>query len=203
MTISPIFITAIPLPTFESSIGDDAPPVLPGRAPEDRRRRKLGKIQTALLGSIDPVSTDGTLIEAWPSMKSFKPKDDADGGDTDGSGSGAEGKQPPKATGRNPERDFHGEKRSNATHASTTDPAARLYKKARGQAAKLCHMGDVTMENRNGPVVDATLTHATGTAEREAGLDMLGRTMGAIASHWLQTKLTIRPTLPPPCGTSK
>ncbi|NTJ65383.1 transposase [Agrobacterium rhizogenes] len=94
---------------------------------------------------------------------------------TDGSGAGSEGKPSPEAAGRNPERDFHGEKRSNATHASTTDPDARLYKKGRGQAAKLCHMGHVTMENRNGLVVDVTLTHATGTAEREAALDMLGR----------------------------
>lgn len=138
----------------------------------------LSQPRVKALLSDEHFSVDGTLIEAWASMKSFKPKDETDSGDADGSGSGAEAKQPPKATARNPERDFHGEKRSNATHASTTDPDARLYKKARGQAAKLCHMGHVTMENRNGLVVDATLTHASGTAEREAALDMLGRMEG-------------------------
>ncbi len=67
------------------------------------------------------------------------------------------------------ENDFRGEKRSNATHASSTDPDARLFKKAPGQAAKLCHMGHVLTENRNGLVVDAKLTHAAGTAERKVG----------------------------------
>jgi len=113
--------------------------------------------------SDEHVSVDGTLIEAWASMKSFRPKD----------GSGE-----PPAEGRNGERDFHGEKRSNETHASTTDPDARLYKKAAGQAAKLCHMGHVLMENRNGLVVEASLTHASGTAEREAAADMVGQHSG-------------------------
>jgi len=108
--------------------------------------------------SDEHFSVDGTLIEAWASMKSFRPKD----------GSGA-----PPAEGRNGERDFHGEKRSNETHASTTDPDARLYKKAAGQAAKLGHMGHVLMENRNGLVVEASLTKATGIAEREAAAAML------------------------------
>jgi transposase len=109
--------------------------------------------------SDDHFSVDGTLVEAWASMKSFRPKD----------GSGE-----PRADGRNGERDFHGEKRSNETHASTTDPDARLYKKAAGQAAKLCHMGHVVMENRNGLVVAAEATLATGTAEREAAAAMVG-----------------------------
>jgi transposase len=113
--------------------------------------------------SDEHFSVDGTLIEAWASMKSFRPKD----------GSGE-----PPAEGRNGERDFHGEKRSNETHASTTDPDARLYKKAAGQAAKLCHMGHVLMENRNGLVVEASLTHASGTAEREAAADMVGQHSG-------------------------
>jgi IS5 family transposase len=91
-------------------------------------------------------------------MKSFRPKD----------GSGE-----PPAAGRNGERDFHGEKRSNRTHASTTDPDARLYKKSPGSAAKLCHMGHVVMENRNGLVVAAEMTAATGTAEREAAVAMV------------------------------
>jgi transposase len=109
--------------------------------------------------SDDHFSVDGTLIEAWASMKSFRPKDG--------------GGEPP-ADGRNGERDFHGEKRSNETHASTSDPDARLYKKATGQAAKLCHMGHVVMENRSGLVVAASATLATGTAEREAAEAMVG-----------------------------
>jgi len=125
--------------------------------------------------SDDHFSVDGTLIQAWASMKSFRPKD----------GSGE-----PPAGGRNGERDFHGEKRSNKTHASTTDPDARLYKKAQRQAARLCHMGHVVMENRNGLVVEASVTHATGTAEREA----------APASRWAPTMLTTRPTSWPRCA---
>jgi len=107
---------------------------------------------------------DGTLIEAWASMKSFKPKD---------------GTGEPPAGGRNGEVDFRGTPRSNETHASTTDPDARLYKKAAGQAAKLCHMGHVLTENRHGLVVDATLTLATGTAEREAACAMLSAREGS------------------------
>jgi hypothetical protein len=103
---------------------------------------------------------DGTLIDAWASMKSFRPKD----------GSGE-----PPAPGRNGERNFHKEKRSNETHVSTTDPDARLYRKAAGRESRLCFMGHVLMENRNALAVDAALTHATGTAEREAALTMLDR----------------------------
>ena len=132
----------------------------------------LQQTRVKALLSDDHFSVDGTLIEAWASMKSFTPKDAGEGSDDDDT------PPPPNRKGRNAERDFHGEKRSNATHASTTDPDARLFKKARGQAAKLCHMGHVLMENRHGLVVDATLTHATGTAEREAALTMLERLGG-------------------------
>lgn len=114
--------------------------------------------QVKPLVSDEHFSVDGTLIEAWASMKSFRPKD----------GSGE-----PPTPGRNGEVDFRGEPRSNDTHASTTDPDARLYKKAAGQAAKLCHMGHALMENRNGLVIDASLTKATGTAEREAAIAMV------------------------------
>jgi transposase len=117
------------------------------------------------LMSDDHFSVDGTLIEAWASMKSFRPKPDDAGGDGD---------EPP-APGRNAERDFRGEKRSNKTHASTTDPDARLYRKGNGQSSRLCFMGHMLMENRNGLIVGAALTHATGTAEREAALAMLAR----------------------------
>src|SRR4051795_6196700 len=118
----------------------------------------LADPQVTPLLSSEHFSVDGTLIEAWASMKSFRPKD----------GSGV-----PPGPGRNGERDFRGEKRSNETHASTTDPDARLFKKAAGQASRLCHMGHALMENRNGLVVDATLTTATGTAEREAAIAMV------------------------------
>jgi hypothetical protein len=135
--------------------------------------------------STEHFSVDGTLIEAWASMKSFRAKE---GGD--------ESPEP----GRNGTRNFRGERRSNETHASTTDPDARLYRKARGQASKLCYMGHLLMENRNGLVVDTETTHATGTAEREAAEAMVddvpgcGRiTLGAdkafdVAGHvaWLR-----------------
>jgi transposase len=110
--------------------------------------------------STDHFSVDGTLIEAWASMKSFRPKDGSD--------------EPPTADGgRNGEVDFHGQKRSNETHASTTDPEARLYRKGPGKEAKLCFMGHALMENRNGLVVDACLTEANGHAERIAALHMI------------------------------
>ena len=120
----------------------------------------MGLARVKALLSSDHFSVDGTLIDAWASMKSFQPKD----------GSG-----PPQGPGRNGERDFHGQKRSNETHASKTDPDARLYKKSDGQPSCLCYMGHVMMENRNGLAVEATLTHASGTAEREATLKMLDR----------------------------
>jgi transposase len=123
----------------------------------------LADPQVERLLSDDHFSVDGTLIEAWASMKSFRPKD----------GSGE-----PPGPGRNGERDFHGEKRRNETHASTTDPDARLYKKADGQASKLCHMGHVVIENRHCLVVDTKTTLATGTAEREAAVAMIAALPG-------------------------
>jgi transposase len=110
--------------------------------------------------SREHFTVDGTLLKAWASMKSFRPKD--------GSGN-------PPAGGRNGERDFHGEKRSNETHASTTDPDARLYRKGNGRESVLCYMGHALMENRNGLAVAGTVTHATGTAEREAALELIER----------------------------
>ncbi|MBB6125899.1 transposase [Sphingobium subterraneum] len=142
----------------------------------------LGQPRVKALLSEDHFSVDGTLIEAWASMKSFKPKGGAEGDGQDGGGpddgAGPASASAPKRNGRNAERDFHGEKRSNDTHASSTDPDARLFKKARGQAARLCHMGHMLMENRHGLIVDTMLTHATGTAEREAALVMLERMNG-------------------------
>jgi transposase len=103
--------------------------------------------------SREHFSVDGTLIQAWASIKSFRPK-----------GAGDE----PPGGGRNGERDFHGERRRNDTHASTTDAEARLFRKGAGKEAKLCFMGHLLMENRSGLVVAACLTRATGLAEREA-----------------------------------
>jgi hypothetical protein len=123
----------------------------------------LNQERVKTLLSDEHFSVDGTLIEAWASIKSFRPKD----------GSG----QPP-APSRNGERDFHGEKRSNETHASITDPDARLYRKGSGQPAKLAYLGHVLMENRHALVVDTRLTLATGTAEREAGLAMVAARPG-------------------------
>lgn len=120
----------------------------------------LAQPRVKRLLSTDHFSVDGTLIEAWASMKSFKPKDGSNEPPADGSG-------------RNRETDFHGEKRSNDTHASTTDPEARLYRKGAGKEAKLCFMGHALMENRNGLVVDACLTAADGHAERVAALHMI------------------------------
>jgi transposase len=119
----------------------------------------LAQPKVKKLLSTDHFSVDGTLIEAWASMKSVKPKD----------GSG----EPPGGDGRNAEADFHGQKRSNETHASTTDPDARLYRKGQGKEAKLCFMGHGLMENRHGLLVDACLTLADGHAERVAALHMI------------------------------
>ena len=121
----------------------------------------LAQPQVERLLSTDHFSVDGTLVEAWASMKSFRPKD----------GSG----EPPAGDGRNREADFPGQKRSNETHASTTDPEARLYRKGPGKEAKLCFMGHALMENRNGLVVDACLTEANGRADRGAAHDRAAR----------------------------
>jgi transposase len=115
--------------------------------------------RTHLLSS-EHFTVDGTLIEAWASLKSFKPKTEA-------------APAPPPDDPGNPSVNFRGEKRSNATHASTTDPDARLYKKGPGKEAKLGYLGHVLMENRQGLIVDTRLTLATGTAEREAAVEMI------------------------------
>lgn len=139
--------------------------------------------------SDEHFSVDGTLIEAWASMKSFQPvaapPPDAPGGNGPPAPPlpPAAEAEPPTATDpeskpmsdRNADVDFHGQKRSNATHVSTTDPEARLYKKGKGKEAKLCFMGHALMENRNGLIVDAETTCADGHAEREAALVMVDR----------------------------
>ena len=120
----------------------------------------LARPKAKKLLSTDHFSVDGTLIEAWASMKSVRLKE-------------SPGEPPVKGGGRNAEADFHGQKRSNETHGSTTDLDSRLYRKGRGKEAKLCFMGHGLMENRNGLLVDACLTLADGRAERVAALHMI------------------------------
>jgi len=119
---------------------------------EARRRRLISE---------DHFSVDGTLLQAWASQKSVRPR---------------EGQDPPASPGgRNPEIDFHGEKRTNETHVSKTDPEALFARKGKGQETRLSYAGHILMENRNGLILDLLLTQATGTAEREAALVMLDR----------------------------
>ena len=120
----------------------------------------LGLPEVKGLLSGEHFSVDGNLLKAWASMKSFRPKS-ASG---EGAGNGP-GEPPPP--GRNREADFRKTKRSNKTHASTTDKDARLYRKGAGQESRLCYLGHALMENRNGLVAAAEATLATGTAERE------------------------------------
>jgi transposase len=110
--------------------------------------------------SSEHFSVDGTLLKAWASHKSFKPKD-----------------RPPSdpPAGRNSEVQWHGEKRTNDTHASTTDPEARLYRKSHNTAATLCYAGHLLMEHRSALIVDAELTIADGYAERATAIEMLSR----------------------------
>jgi transposase len=118
----------------------------------------LDQPRVGQLLSDEHFSADGTLIQAWASMKSFRPKD----------GSGE-----PPGPGRNGERDFHGEKRSNETHASITDPEAKPYRKGRGKEARLSFMGHALMENRHGLIVDGRVSQAGGTAERDEAKAMI------------------------------
>lgn len=159
--------------------------------------------QAAGLMSDEHFSVDGTLVEAWASHKSFRPKQEEGDGEDSGQGSGdaaggadskgsaqaeagadgactsePDGKEQAEAPAAEEsrqarERDFHGETRSNTTHESTTDPEARLYRKGKGAEVKLCYLGHAVMENRNGLLVNTRLTHADGTAERLAALEMI------------------------------
>jgi IS5 family transposase len=112
--------------------------------------------------SSDHFSVDGTLLEAWASHKSFRPND-------------RDPNEPPPGGGRNPDVDFHGQKRSNETHTSTTDPEARMARKSAAAPAKLSYAGHLLIENRHGLIVDMELTTANGHAERDAALSMLKR----------------------------
>src|SRR5678815_1702131 len=131
----------------------------------------VGQARTAGVLSDEHFTVDGTQLEAWASLKSFRARD---AGPTD----------PPDDPG-NPSVDFHGERRRNDTHASTTDPDARLHRKGGGKEAKLAYLGHVLLDNRHGLVANVCVTHATGTAEREAAVLMAdasiapGGTLGA------------------------
>jgi len=150
--------------------------------------------------SDEHFSVDGTLIEAWASMKSFQPKPTAtepvakDGGGSSDDGPAGDARTKPSNTkptkteptaqpkaedrsrnDRNADVDFHGRRRTNETHASITDPEARLYRKGKGKEAKLCFMGHALMENRHGLIVETELTHADGFGERKAALAMINR----------------------------
>lgn len=132
----------------------------------------IGLARKRQLLSDEHFSVDGTLIQAWASHKSYRRKDDDS--------------EPPTGGGRNSEANFHGEKRSNATHESKTDGDARMAKKGPGKEAKLSYMGHTVMENRNGLIVKAAASHATGKAEREVAAELLAalpgtrkRTVGA------------------------
>jgi hypothetical protein len=166
----------------------------------------LAHEKVAPLLSDDHFSVDGTLVEAWASFKSFKPKaadpadrspsdppppdpgntrktgttettagTDAKGGASEMTATGATSEEIGQEIGRNIERKWRGETWSNATHASVTDPQARLYRKAKGRPAQLCYMGHALTENRHGFVVATEFTHADGTAERRAALAMIER----------------------------
>ena len=138
---------------------------------KNRQRLMDNAIAEAVLGAVvreaqgrglvseEHFTVDGTLLQAWASLKSLSPRgqERPDGG----------------AGGKNPEVNFHGRKRSNATHESKTDPEARLARKGDGQETKLCFSGHVLMENRNGLILEMKVKQATGTAEREAALEML------------------------------
>jgi transposase len=162
----------------------------------DMSRRFLAAIlahrEVAPLLSDEHFSVDGTLVKAWVSMKSLQPRGEDTPPDDDGPGDppatriadAPDQLQPetettpmtrPSRQDRNAEVDFRGEQRSNATHASTTDPDARLYRKSSGTGAMLCFMGQTLMENRSGLIVQADLTRADGHAERRAALNMIHR----------------------------
>jgi transposase len=117
----------------------------------------LAQAETARLLSDEHFTVDGTLLEAWASHKSFRPRDE----------------EPPAAGGGNPAVDFHGQRRTNDTHQSSTDPDARLYKKAQGREARLGYLGHVLMEHRSGLIVQTRVTPADGHGERDAALVMI------------------------------
>jgi transposase len=137
--------------------------LLNGVVAEEFFNQIVAQARAKKLLSDDHFTVDGTLIEAWAGQKSFQPKKSNEDVLN----------PPPSDPGSNPTVNFHKQKRANDTHESTTDPEARLYRKSGGKEARLAYVGHVLTENRNGMVVDARLTQATGKAERDAALEML------------------------------
>jgi transposase len=139
---------------------------------KNRERLLSHDIAAAFLGEVvreadrrrllsqEHFSVDGTLLQSWASLKSYRPRDEQDG---------------PRGGGRNPDVDFRGERRSRETHVSRTDPTALLYKKAHSEAARLCYLGHALIENRNGLVLDLLVSPATGRAERETAITLIDR----------------------------
>lgn len=136
--------------------------LLEGAVSEEFFSLIVGQARARKLLSDEHFTVDGTLIEAWAGQKSFQRRKDED-----------YVLNPPRDAGNNPTVNWHKQKRKNDTHQSLTDPLARLFKKTRGAEAKLAYMGHLLTENRNGLVVDVRLTQASGTAERDAAVDML------------------------------
>jgi len=138
----------------ERLLGQEIAMAVLGEVIREARRRRLV--------SEDHFTVDGTLLQAWASLKSVRPRDE---------------QEPPagEGGGRNPDVDFRGQQRTNQTHVSRTDPEAKLARKGNGQETKLCFAGHVLMENRNGLILDVLVTEASGTAEREAALVLLDR----------------------------
>jgi transposase len=136
--------------------------LLDGQVAEEFFQQVIAEARQRGLMSDEHFTVDGTLVEAWAGQKSFQKKEGS-----------SDGQNPPAEDSGNSDVNFRGEKRSNQTHQSTTDPQARLYKKTKGSEAKLAYLGHVLMENRNGLVADIELTLATGTAERQAAGRML------------------------------
>jgi len=167
-------------------LGIDDPVWVPTVFSKNRDRLLEGDVALAFLKALlahedirpllsdEHFSVDGTLIEAWASMKSFRPIDGSgeDGSDENGGGNQGAGYSQ-TVPGRNKDRNFHREKRANKTHRSITDPDAKLYRKGPGKEAKLCFMGHACMENRHGLIVDAVLTFADGHGERNGALHMI------------------------------
>ena len=150
-------------------LGIDDPVWAPTTFTKNRDRLLTGDIASAFFEAVlihadsarllsdDHFTVDGTLLEAWASQKSFRPRDE----------------EPPPPSGGNPTVNFHGQRRTNATHQSTTDPDARLFKKAQGREAKLGYLGHVLMEHRSGLIVQTHVTPADGYGERDAALVMV------------------------------
>jgi transposase len=152
--------------------------------------RVVAQARSLQLLSDEHFTVDGTLVEAWASLKSFKRKD--------------QGPQPPPDDPGNPTVNFHGERRSNATHQSTTDPEAKVAKKGAGKEAKLCYSANALMENRNGLLIEFAVEPADGYAERKSARAMLETALpGSGGLHSVPTRATTLPSSSRPAARSR